>query len=86
VTAAVEGGGPEGHIASLVKLIQPAVDKSRKMPGDHVSNAVRANVQMVVQQLRSSDPILSHLVVQGKLKIVGGVYSLETGKVTWLSD
>jgi carbonic anhydrase len=56
------------------------------MPGDHVSNAVRTNVQMVVQQLRSSDPILSHLVVQGKLKIVGGVYSLETGKVTWLSD
>ena len=86
VTAAVEGGGPEGHIASLVKLIQPAVDKSRKMPGDHVSNAVRANVQMVVQQLRSSDTILSHLVAQGKLKIVGGVYSLETGKVTWLSD
>jgi len=86
VTAAVQGGEPEGHIASLVDLIKPAVEKTRKTPGDAISNAVRANVQMVVQQLRSSEPILSHLVAQGKLKIVGGVYSLETGKVTWLND
>jgi TolB-like protein len=49
-------------------------------------DAVRVNVQMVVQQLRSSTPVLSELVAQGKLKIVGGVYSLETGKVTWLGD
>jgi carbonic anhydrase len=86
VTAAVQGGEAEGHIAALINLIKPAVDKSRGMPGDPVDNAVRVNVQMVVQQLRSSTPVLSELVVQGKLKIVGGVYSLETGKVTWLAD
>ena len=86
VTAAVQGGAPEGHIVSLVNLIKPAVDKSRGMPGDPIANAVRLNVQMVVQQLRSSTPVLSELVAQGRLKIVGGVYSLETGKVTWLSE
>ena len=86
VTAAVQGGEAEGHIIALVNLIRPAVDKSRGMPGDRVANAVRINVQMVVQQLRSSTPVLSELVAQGKLKIVGGVYSLETGKVTWLGD
>ena len=86
VTAAVEGGEAEGHIASLVKLIKPAVDKSRGMSGDPIANAVRLNVQMVVKQLRESTPILSELVAQGKLKIVGGVYSLETGKVTWLTE
>jgi len=86
VTAAVQGGEPEGHIGALVNLIKPAVDKSRGTPGDPIANAVRVNVQMVVQQLRSSTPVLSELVAQGKLKIVGGVYSLETGKVTWLSD
>jgi len=47
---------------------------------------VRTNVQLVVQQLRSSTPILSELVAQGKLKILGGVYSLDTGQVTWLAD
>jgi carbonic anhydrase len=86
VTAAVEGGEAKGHIAALVTLIKPAVDSSHGTPGDPVANAVRSNVQMVVQQLRSSTPILSELVAHGKLKIVGGVYSLKTGQVTWLSD
>ncbi len=86
VTVAVEGGEAEGHLGALVSLIKPAVQKSRGTPGDPVANAVRLNVQMVVQQLRSSTPVLSELVAQGKLKIVGGVYSLETGQVTWLSD
>ena len=86
VTAAVQGGNPEGHIAALISLIKPAVDKSHGMPGDPVANAVRANVQMVVQQLRTSTPVLSELISHGKLKIIGGVYSLETGEVTWLRD
>jgi carbonic anhydrase len=86
VTAAVQGGKAEGHLAALLNLIKPAVEQSRGVSGDPVANAVRTNVQMVVQQLRSSTPILSELVAHGKLKIVGGVYSLETGEVTWLSD
>jgi carbonic anhydrase len=86
VTAAVQGGKAEGHIAALLNLIKPAVDQSHGLPGDPVANAVRTNVQLVVQQLRSSTPILSELVAEGKLKVVGGIYSLETGEVTWLSD
>lgn len=86
VTAAVQGDPPEGHIAALVNLIKPAVEKSRGMSGDPVANAVRINVEMVVRQLRTSTPILSELVAHGKLKIVGGVYSLETGSVTWLPE
>jgi carbonic anhydrase len=86
VTAAVQAGAPEGHIATLVDLIKPAIEKSRGMPGDAVSNTVRTNVQMIVQNLRKSTPVLSELVAEGKLKIVGAVYSLETGKVTWLND
>ncbi|HYV14128.1 MAG TPA: carbonic anhydrase [Pyrinomonadaceae bacterium] len=86
VTAAVQGGPAEGHIGSLIDLIKPAVEKTRGMSGDSVSNAVRMNVELVVKQLRSSTPILSELVAHGKLKIVGAVYSIETGSVTWLPD
>jgi carbonic anhydrase len=86
VTAAVQGSNAEGHIAALINLIKPAVESTRGMPGDPVANAVSSNVHMVVQQLRSSTPVLSELVAHGKLKIVGGVYSLETGAVKWLSD
>src|SRR5499427_4400438 len=74
VTAAVQPGEAEGHIKALVDLIKPAVEKSRGLPGDPVANAVRSNVELVVKQLRASTPMLSELVAQGKLKIVGGVY------------
>lgn len=86
VTAAVEGGEAGGHINALVNLLVPAVQKSRGLPGDAVENAVKANVEMVVKQLRTSTPILSPLASQGKLRVVGAVYSLDTGKVTWLPD
>ena len=86
VTAAVQGGPPEGHLAALLDLIKPALEKTRGMSGDPVANAVRMNVEMVVKQLRSSTPMLSELVAHGKLRIVGAVYSIETGSVTWLPE
>ena len=83
VTAAVEGGNAMGHINALIKLLSPAVEKSRTMSGDLVENSVKTNVEMVVKQL-NADPILGELVHKGKLRIVGSVYSLESGAVTWL--
>jgi carbonic anhydrase len=86
VTAAVSAAGhdpgdAEGHIAAIVKAIGPAVDHSKSLAGDAVENAMRANVRETVRQLRTSDPILSHLVHDGKLKVVGGRYDLDSGKV-----
>ena len=86
VTAAVQTGAAEGHIAARVNLIKPAVDKTRDLPGDPVANAVQMNVELVVKQLRSSTPILSELLAHHKLRIVGGVYSLETGSINWLPE
>lgn len=83
VTAAVEGNNASGHINALIKLLSPAVEKGRAMPGDLVDNSVKANVEMVVKQL-GADPILRELVHEGKLRIVGSVYSLDSGAVTWL--
>jgi len=86
VAAAVEGGVAEGHIGALVNLLHPAVEKTRGLPGDAVENVVRANVEMVVKQLRASTPVLAGLVSKGELRVVGAVYSLDTGEVTWLPD
>jgi carbonic anhydrase len=84
VAAAAAGGEAPGHLGVLVKAILPAVEKARGEPGDLVENAVRINVENVVAQLRSSEPILAHLVKEGKLQVTGAVYSLDTGKVAWL--
>ena len=84
VSAALEGGTLPGKLPDLMALIRPAVDQSAHEPGDRVANAVRDNVVLVVQQLMSAKPVLAELVETGKLRIVGAVYSLETGKVEWL--
>jgi carbonic anhydrase len=60
------------------------VDQSAHEPGDRLANAVRDNVAHVVQQLLAAKPVLAELAGTGKLRIVGAVYSLETGKVDWL--
>ena len=80
VTAAVKGGKVAAHIDSLVKAIQPAVEQAKGKSGDLLDNAVRANVQMVVEQMSVSEP-LADLVKSQKLQIVGGRYDLDTGTV-----
>ena len=86
VGAAIQGGEAAGHLPTLVHAIQPAVDAARKLHGDLTANTVRLNVEMVVRQLRSSKPVLAHLVAENKLRIVGAVYSLDTGAVEWLPE
>ncbi len=81
VKAALEGKPVPGHIGSLVAAINPAVAKVKGQPGDAWENAVRANVKMVVDKLKSSQPILVKLVKENKLKIVGARYDLDDGKV-----
>jgi carbonic anhydrase len=69
-----------------VRPIRPAVEKARGMPGDVVANAVRLNVEMVVAQIRDSAPLLSAMVKTGQLRVMGAVYSLESGEVMWLPE
>ena len=84
--AAIEGGQAPGHLPALVEAIRPAVEQARKLSGDLSDNAIRLNVEMVVDQLRASEPVLAEAVAAGKLRIVVAVYSLATGSVTWLPE
>jgi len=85
VSAALEGGTLPGKLPNLMAALRPAVDQSAHEPGDRLDNAVRDNVVLVVEQLRAAKPVLADRVATGKLRIVGAVYSLETGKVAWLA-
>jgi carbonic anhydrase len=70
-----------GHIPSLVAAIAPAVKAVSQQSGDALDNAIRQNVIDTVAKLKSATPILSAAVEQNKLKVVGGIYRLATGKV-----
>nr|WP_249159740.1 carbonic anhydrase [Bradyrhizobium tropiciagri] len=70
-----------GHLPSLVDALAPAVKASQGKPGDLLANATRQNVIDNVAKLKAATPILNAAVEQGKLKVVGGIYRLEDGKV-----
>jgi carbonic anhydrase len=85
VTAALaavdQGTTPPGHITALVDAITPAVKRAKGRSGDALDNAVRANVELVVEKLRTSRQVLAGQVSSGKLRIVGARYDLEAGRV-----
>ncbi|HEY9619610.1 MAG TPA: carbonic anhydrase [Crinalium sp.] len=81
VTAAVQNETLPGDIGSFVKAILPAVERVQGQPGDAVNNAVIENVRYQIEQLKRS-PLLSERLQSGQLKIVGGRYDLDTGRVS----
>jgi carbonic anhydrase len=73
-----------GAINDLVNAIKPAVLDSQQMSGVPLENAIRANVLRGVDRLDDLQPIIAPALKAGKLKVVGGVYDLATGKVQLL--
>lgn len=84
VTAAVQNEKLLGDISTFVKAIKPAVERVKDQPGDAVENAVIANVQYQIEQLQRSQ-LLTERLNSGQLKIVGGRYDLDTGRVTLIA-
>jgi carbonic anhydrase len=81
-TIAVKGKAP-GHIQSLVTAIKPAVEATAK---EDLDATIKANVKYVVDSVRSSSPFLKAAVDSGKIQVIGGYYSLDTGAVTFLDE
>lgn len=69
-----------GDLEYLVDALAPAVQQVTGQPGDRVTNAVKANVRLTVTQLRKS-AVLAQAESAGKVKMVGGYYDLDSGKV-----
>ena len=70
-----------GHLPSLVNALSASVKAVADQPGDKLANAIRQNVRDVTAKLKSATPILSAAAADGKIKIVGGIYRLASGKV-----
>jgi len=70
-----------GHLPALVAAISPAVEAVRAEQGDMLVNAIRRNVILNVEKLKGAAPILNAAVADGKIRVVGGVYELGSGRV-----
>ena len=89
VAAATEGAHEPGSIDAFVDPIVPVVERTRRRSPNASDEAltersVRANVEHSVEELTNSEALLSHLVEDGKLMIVGAEYELHSGRVTVL--
>ncbi len=81
VSALMSGKALPGHIQDVGKsIVLPSSNKACSLK-DKLDCGIIGNVEAVVEQLKNSEPILAPLVKKGELKIMGGYYDIETGKV-----
>lgn len=81
-----------GNITAMLDNIMPAVRKSAdEVEGEanssneiFVAKTVENNVKLTIDRIREKSSILKEMEDNGEIAIVGGVYSLQTGKVEML--
>ncbi|MGB6267684.1 MAG: carbonic anhydrase family protein [Olleya sp.] len=81
-----------GNITHLLSNILPAVKQSTsEVDGESnssnkafVAKTIENNVNLTIDRIREKSPILKEMEDAGEIKIVGGVYSLHSGKVEML--
>lgn len=78
VSAAVAGGEAPGHIQSLVRDIQPAVQAVKDKPGDRVHLAVAENARLLAERIRKEADFGE---LAKDVRIIPAVYDLDSGKV-----
>jgi carbonic anhydrase len=80
--AALQGATIPGYAYRFAEAIGPAVQSVRDQPGDQLDNAIRANIEMGADQLRTAEPDLAAAVSSGQLTVAGGFYDLASGEVS----
>ena len=78
VSAAIEGKAVPGQISTLYQHLEPAMSSAN---GD-LATATTNNVRIQAELLARSSPVIGGLIKDGKVKVAGGVYDLDSGKVT----
>ena len=81
------------NLRSIVDRIRPSVYNLHEIytangqdidEQELINRGIKANVRMSVTQLKHGSRILEDAVNNGSLIIVGAVYDLDTGKVTFI--
>lgn len=81
-----------GNLTALIRKIEPAVD-SVKEPKEKslrtsknmafVDKVAEENVHLTIERIRDKSKILSDMETYGEIKIIGGMYDISTGSVSF---
>jgi carbonic anhydrase len=79
-----------GNLTTLLNKIQPAIynEKTTKEKRDgsnptFVQNVTEINVHLTMERIRRESPIIAELESTRQIKIIGGLYDVENGKVNF---
>ena len=81
-----------GNLTTLISKLKPAVaavteptDSSQRNSGniDFVNNVAEKNVYMTIDNIRTESPVLKEMEDNGEIAIVGAMYDIKGGSVTF---
>jgi carbonic anhydrase len=82
-----------GHITSLLSKIKPAIEKEKQISSnpdcserDFIEKVAIHNVFLTVQKIREQSVLLSELEQLGEIRIIGGLYNIDSGKVVFYEE
>ncbi len=82
-----------GHLTGLLHKITPAINQETTTKIDRngqnltfVNNVSAINVHLTIGQIRKQSNILDNLEKEGKIVIVGGLYDIENGTVSFYDN
>lgn len=80
-----------GHITTLLDKIKPSIEMETETNSERNGNNIEFvnkvtinNVILTVNKIRQQSEILIEMEKENKIKIIGGFYNVETGKVTFI--
>jgi carbonic anhydrase len=74
-----------GSIGPMVNAIVPAAKAVDGKPGDFVDTAVRESAKRTAAKIATKSEIVSHLIKDGKVKVLAARYDLDNGGVEFLT-
>jgi carbonic anhydrase len=91
VKAVFEKAQVHGCIPELVDNIAPAISRTKAGNPDApaaelLAKAVTANVWVSIEDIFRRSPEVGELVKASKLRVMGAVYNIQSGHVTWLGE
>jgi carbonic anhydrase len=80
-----------GHLTALLDKIQPSVQKVKSSTPnfnpssyEHIDLVSEENVRQTVARIRSGSEVIRKLEAEKKIQIVGAMYDISTGKVSFM--
>jgi carbonic anhydrase len=80
-----------GHLHFITRKIQRCIPEEKRQaksssPESLVDSITKENVLLGIQDLRARSPILSEMEHKKEIQIIGGVYDVGTGIVTFINN